>query len=225
MNDFSIALLGDGVFGRWGQECSELHSELTRLYTHSTFEINNYSSENCRVGLALHYITSDSNGLKSISFRNPTLVIVDCCAYSQFWDGPEGLSEYRDVLRRIWDDLQKTTTSKLLFHLPAPAPRDRFMENVPAFLNTSKATRSRFADAVKMFIDEARSIAQDEGWPFADVAAEVEKQLKAGQNASVRRFFDQNDGMYPSRWGYATAARAIVREIDGHRFIEERIQK
>jgi hypothetical protein len=115
-----------------------------------------------------------------------------------------------------------------LFHLPAPAPRDRFMENVPAFLNTSKATRNRYADAVKMFIDEARSIAQDEGWPFIDVAAEVEKQVKGGQNQSSqnpRKFFDQNDGMYPSRWGYTAAAKAIVREIDGNRFIEEKISK
>jgi hypothetical protein len=223
MNDFSIALLGDGVFARWGGECAELNAELTRLYTHSAFDIHNYGTDNCRVGLALHYVTADCNGRKSISYINPTITIVDCCAYSQFWDGPEGLSEYRDVLRRVWDELHKTTDSKLLFNLPAPAPRDRFMENVPAFLNTSKATRNRYADAVKMFIDEARSIAQDEGWPFIDVAAEVEKQVKGGRNA--RKFFDQNDGVYPSRWGYTAMAKIIVREIDGNRFIEEKISK
>ncbi len=223
MNDFSIALLGDGVFQRWGNECAELNTELTRLYTHSEFDLLNYGRENCRTGLALHVVTADFDGKKSISYINPTITIVDCCAYSQFWDGPEGLSEYRDTLRRIWDELQKTTASKLLFHLPAPAPRDRFMENVPAFLNTSKATRSRYADAVKMFIDEARSIAQDEGWPFIDVAAEVEKQIKLGQNQ--RKFFDQNDGIYPSRWGYTAIAKIMVREIDGNRFIEEKISK
>lgn len=223
MNDFSVAILGDGVFARWGKDCDELNAELSRLYTHSTFEMLNYGLEGTRVGFALHRISNDYEGQKSLSFLNPNIVVVDCCAYSQFWDGPEGLSEYRDTLRRVWDELQKTTGAKLLFHLPAPAPRDRFLETVPLFLNTSKSTRGRFADGVKMFIDEARAIAQDEDWPFADSAAEVEKLVKNGQN--TRRFFDQNDGMYPSKHGFHAAARAIVRELDGNRFIEEKITK
>jgi hypothetical protein len=223
MNHFSLALLGDGAFGRFGPECPELLAELGRLYTHSTFDILNAGVEDSRMGHVLWRITTDSEAHKSISYHNPDIVVIESCALSQFWDGPEGLSEYRDLMRRVWDELDKTTTAKKLICLTAPPPRDRFLDGVPRFNNTSKATRGRFADAVKMFVDEARAIAEDEGWPVVDAAAEVDRRIKNGENA--RRFFDQNDGVYPSRLGYTALAKVLVRVLDNQRFIEERITK
>ena len=223
MNHSSIALLGDGVFGRWGADCAELDVELTRLYTQSSFDVFNFGRDEARIGNALWRINNDSGDSKNLSYLNPDITIVEGCAYTQFWDGPEGLSEYRDVLRRIWDELEHTTTSKRLFCLAAAPPRDRFLDGLDNFHNTSKATRGRFADGVKMFIDEARSIAEDEGWPIADIDAEVMRRAKDGENA--RRFWDQNGNFYPSRYGYELAARVIVRELDNNRFIEERISK
>ncbi len=222
-NFSSIALLGDGIFGRWGADCDELNSELTRLYTHSTFHISNYGRDDSRIGNALWRVANDSGDAKNLAYTNPDITIIESCAYTQFWDGPEGLSEYRDILRRIWDEIERTTTSKRLFCLAAAPPRGEFLDGLDAFHNTSKATRGRFADGVKMFIDEARAIAEDEGWPIADIDAEAQKRAKDGENA--RRFYDQNGNLYPSRYGYQLAARVIVRELDNHRFIEERIAK
>lgn len=223
MNQSSIALLGDGVLGRWGADCAELRAELTRLYTQSKFDISNFGRDESRVGNTLWRIANDSDGAKNLAYINPDIIIVESCAYTQFWDGPEGLSEYRDILRRIWDEIERTTTSKSIFCLAAAPPRAEFLEGLENFHNTSKATRGRFADGVKMFIQEARAIAEDEGWPVADIDAEVQKRAKDGENA--RRFWDQNGNFYPSRYGYELAARVIVRELDNHRFIEERISK
>lgn len=226
MNDFTLSLLGDSQFARWG-ECIELRAELSRLYTHSTFQLTNYGLEGARVGNALHRVCAPSevNGkvLPPLSFENPRIVIVESCAHSQFWDGPEGLSEYRDLLRRVWEEIERTTTAKILFCLGAPPPRDRFLEGHPLFLGTSKATRARHADGVKMFLDEARAIAQDEGWPLADIGEEIDKRVKSGE--SIRRFWEQHEGTSLSRYGFQAAARAIVRELDNNRFVEERIQK
>ncbi len=226
MNEFSLSLLGDSQFARWGQ-CRELTTELTRLYGRSTFELVNYGLEGARVGNALFRICApyESGGqtLPPLSFSNPTIVILESCAHSQFWDGPEGLSEYRDLLRRAWEEVGRTTTAKVLFCLSAAPPRDRFLEGSPLFVNTSKATRARHADGVKMYLDEARAIAHDEGWPLADIGAEIDKRVKAGE--SVRRFWEQHEGTSLSRYGFEAAARALVRELDNHRFIEERMQK
>ena len=222
-NYSSIALLGDGIFGRWGADCAEFNDELARLYTHSSFDISNFGRDDSRIGNALWRVANDSDGAKNLAYTNPDVTIIESCAYTQFWDGPEGLSEYRDVLRRIWDEIERTTTSKRLFCLAAAPPRGEFLDGLDNFHNTSKATRGRFADGVKMFIDEARSIAEDEGWPVADIDAEVQRRAKDGENA--RRFYDQNGNLYPSRYGYQLAARVIVRELDNHRFIEERIAK
>lgn len=226
MNHFSLALLGDGVWARWN-DCREFQNELARLYTQSSFEILNCGLEGARVGNALHRVCvpaqSAGKVIPALSVENPTVVLVESCAYSQFWDGPEGMSEYRDLLRRLWDEILLTTTAKPLFCL-APAPsRDRFLEGDPLFANASKATRARFADTVKMFLTEAREIANDEGWPVADIGEEVEKLVKGGESA--RRFFDQSDGAGLSRYGYTVAARVIVRQLDNQRFIEERISK
>ena len=223
MNYSSIALLGDGVVGRWGADCAELRVELERLYTQSTFDILNFGRDDSRIGNALWRIGNDAGESKNLAYSNPSIAIIESCAYTQFWDGPEGLSEYRDILRRIWDEVERTTTAKRLFCLAAAPPRDRFLEGLDAFHNTSKATRGRFADGVKMFIDEARAIAEDEGWPIADIDAEVQRRSSDGENA--RRFWDQNGNFYPSRYGYDLAARVIVRELDNNRFIEERIAK
>ncbi|HEX9996772.1 MAG TPA: hypothetical protein VGB45_06490 [Abditibacterium sp.] len=224
MNDFSLALLGDSVFERWGDTCPELNDELCRLYTRSTFQIQNHGLDGSRVGNALARISSDyqkdGHPVRHLAYNNPGIVVVDSCAYSQFWDGPEGLTEYRDLLRRVWDEIERTTTAKPLFFLAAPPPRDRFLEGVPLFSNTSKATRARFADGVAMFLDEARSIVQDEGWAFADAGEELKKVVAAG--ASVRRYFDQNDSFHPSRFGYELAAKVIARSIDNDRFIDEK---
>jgi len=226
MNDFSLSLLGDSQFARWG-DCAELRDELGRLYTHSTFDIANFGVEGSRVGNALHRVcvpyVSDGKSWPALSFANPRFVIFESCAHSQFWDGPEGFSEYRDLLRRVWEEIERTTSAKILFCLSAPPPRDRFLEGHPLFAGTSKATRARFADGLKAFLNEARSIAEDEGWPVADIGAEIEKRVKEGE--SVRRFWEQHEGASLSRYGFQAAARAIVRELDNHRFIEERIQK
>lgn len=227
MNDFSIALLGDSIFERWGDDCPELHAELSRLYTRSTFDIQNHGLEGSRAGNALLRISSDYNKngrlVRHLAYLNPGIVVVDSCAYSQFWDGPEGLTEYRDLLRRIWDEIERTTTAKSIFFLAAPPPRDRFLDGLPLFSNTSKATRARFADGVAMFLEEARSIVHDEGWPYADAGQELEKVVSEG--ASIRRYFDQNDGFHPSRFGYELAARVIARALDNNRFIDEKLNR
>lgn len=226
MNEFSLSLLGDSQFARWNG-CDELRDELARLYTHSTFDIGNFGVEGARVGNALYRVCAPfehrGKSWPALSFANPRLVILESCAYSQFWDGPEGLSEYRDLLRRVWEEIERTTTAKTLFCVAAPPPRDRFLEGNPLFIGTSKATRARFADGVKVFLDEARSIAEDEGWPIADIGAEIDKRVKTGE--SVRRFWEQHEGTSLSRYGFQAAARAIVRELDNSRMIEERIQK
>lgn len=227
MNDFLIALVGDGYFNRWGDGCPELQDELVRLYNHSEFRIANHALDGTRMGSALARITTDymKHGLpvEHVAMCNPNVVLVESCAYSQFWDGPEGLTEYRDLLRRTYDEIDRTTSSKVLFCL-APAPlRDRFLENVPEFANASKATRGRFADTVKMYLEEARSIAEDEGWFCADIGEEIEKLVAEGQ--SPRRFINNNDNIYPSQRGYEIAAKIIVRAIDNHRYINETITK
>ncbi|PQV65337.1 GDSL-like Lipase/Acylhydrolase family protein [Abditibacterium utsteinense] len=223
MNDFSIALLGDSIFSRWGEKCSELEAELSRLYTRSTFQIQNHGLDGSRVGNALLRVGSDyekdGHAVRHLAYFNPGVVIVDSCAFSQFWDGPEGLSEYRDLLRRVWDEIERTTTAKSIFFLAAPPPRDRFLDGVPLFANTSKATRARFADGVAMFLEEARAIVLDEGWPYADAGEELQKVVNEG--ASIRRYFDQNDSFHPSRFGYELAARVIARSLDNNRFINE----
>jgi hypothetical protein len=227
MNDFSMSLLGDGIFARWGEDCPELNAELCRLYTRSTFQLTNHGLDGSRAGNALFRIASDyhkeGRPIRHLAYANPGVVVVESCAYSQFWDGPEGLGEYRDLLRRVWDELERTTTAKVIFCVAAPPPRDRFLDGLPLFFNTSKATRARFADGVIMFLDEALSIAQDEGWPLANVGAELEKLT--AQGASARRFFDQSDNFHPSRLGYEVAATAIARAIDNHRFIDEKLER
>lgn len=227
MNQFSVALLGDGIFHRWGDECLELDEEFQRLYTHSTVKIYNHGLLGSRVGNGLWRIAADyeKDGIKRrhLSFINPTVVVVESFAYTQFWDNPEGLSEYRDLLRRIWDELEKTTTSKRLFCLAPPPIRDRFLDGARNFQNTSKAQRGRFADIVNNYLDEARNIAMDEGWPIADLGEELEKRIAGGD--VHRRYVDGQDNLNLSRMGFQLAARVIVREIDNNRFIEEKIAK
>ena len=226
MNDFSLALMGDDLWARWGA-CRELERELARLYTQSTFEIFNYGVVGSRVGNALDRVCNsfprDGQNIRALSMENPGIVLVESCAYSQFWDGPEGMSEYRDLLRRLWDEIEKTTTAKMLFCVAPPPPRDRFLDGHPLFIHTSKATRARFADTVNMFVAEALAIADDEGWPVADMGAEIQKLIKSGESA--RRFFDQSDGASLSSYGYSVGSRVLVREMDNHRFVEEQISK
>lgn len=227
MNDFTISLLGDGIFDRWGDDCEELQDELTRLYSHSSFTIENHGLTGSRVGNALWRVTAnyEKDGVKkkNLAYCNPDVVVVESFAYTQFWDGPEGLGEYRDLLRRIWDELDKASSAKRLFCLAPPPIRDRFMEGIRNFQNTSKAQRGRFADGVKMYLDEAQAIADDEGWPAIDINEEVMKRVNEGH--SPRRFVDNQDHVHLSKFGFEQAARAIVRGIDMNRFIEERIAK
>ena len=227
MNHFLISLLGDGVFDRWGEECPELESELTRLYTQSSFSIENHGLLNSRSGNGLWRINADyeKHGVKrrNLSLANPHVVVIESFAFTQYWDGPEGLTEYRDLLRRIWDEIERTTTAQRLFCLAAPPPREYFLEGVRNFQNSSKATRGRFADTVKMYLDEARAIAQDESWPVADVGAELERVLE--NKTFARRYFDQSENVYPSKLGYQLLARVIVRALDNERMIEEKTSK
>ena len=101
--------------------------------------------------------------------------------------GAEGLSEYRDLLRRLVETVQHSTGAKILFCLTMAPLREQFLENAPAYFNTSRATRQRFADDVTLYLDEARRIAQDERWPLADVASEIHKRIASGEKSAALR--------------------------------------
>ncbi|MDF2439262.1 MAG: hypothetical protein JWN98_246 [Abditibacteriota bacterium] len=225
MQTFKIALIGDSMFDAWGADCPEMHQELKRLYSHSEFNIENHGLSGSRAGNALWRIGNDypRNGqlCRCLSMFNPDVTIVESFAYSNSSDGPEGLSEYRDILRRLVEEIQVTTGSQVLFCLGIPPHRDKFLETMPNFFNTSRATRQRMADDVKLYLDEARRIALDEGWAYADVCMDIEKRALAGEH--MRRFINQSDCLHPSRYGYQIMANHITRAIDNHRMIEEKI--
>jgi hypothetical protein len=223
MATYNIALLGDGMFEKWGVETPELLNEFKRLYSRTDFVIENHGLEGSRAGNALWRISNNyqqnGNLHNSLSLANPDITVVESFAYAHRIDGPEGMSEYRDLLRRVVDEIRHTTTSKVLFCIGIPPHRERFLETAEMYVNTSRATRQRFSDDVKLYLDESRRIAQDEEWPLADVCVDIEKRVMQGEN--MRRFIDQNDCVSPSRYGYSVMATVLVRAMDNHRMVEE----
>jgi hypothetical protein len=223
MNEQRICLIGDGHMARWGSECPELRTSLRRQYSQTHFEFENQATPSSRVGSALWRVSNDSwdgaSWRRGASAFDPTLTIVESFAYAHRCDGPEGMGEYRDLLRRLVDELRQTTGTKVIFCLTVPPHRERFLENSPEYAHTSRAARQRFADDVRLYLDEARRIAQDEEWPLADVASEVEKRVAAGENP--RRFTDQGDSLHPSRYGFEVQASVLVRAIDMNRMVDE----
>lgn len=234
MNNFRIALTGDSMLSRWGAQCPQLGAALKRQYQRSEFEIFNHGLSGSRVGNGLWRVTQrystnlDARSAESshtdqwnesLAWCDPTLVIVESFAYTNRIDGAEGLSEYRDVLRRMVEAIQQSTGAKILFCVTIAPLREHFLDNAPAYLNTSRATKQRFADDVTLYLDEARRIAQDERWLLADVATEIHKRVANGENA--QRFVDQNDFHHLSPYGLQIQATVIVRAIDNGRMIEE----
>jgi len=224
---YKIALTGDSMMAAWGPECPELLQELRRLFSHTEFSVDNHGLSNTRAGYGLWRMSNDyladGEQRRSLSVANPDIVIIESFAYANRTDGPEGLGEYRDVLRRMFEEVERTTTAKAVFCITIPPDRDRFMENIPNYAFTSKATRQRMADDVQLYLDEARRIAQDENWPVADLAVEIEKRLDAKE--PYRRFINQADNLHPSSYGFTLIAQMLVRTIDEYRMVEEVIQK
>jgi hypothetical protein len=227
MQFFKIAVLGDSMFERWGKGCPALEEELKRQYPRGEFIVENHGVEGSRAGNGLWRVTNDyrvGDELRTaLCSFDPDITVVESFAYSNRIDGPEGLSEYRDILRRIVEEIRATTKSKVLFCLALPPHRERFLENSALFLNTSRATRQRFADDVKLYLEEARRIAQDEEWPLADAVAEIEKRIASGEK--MRRVIDQNDNWHPSPYGLIVQAQVIVRAVDTHRMIDEKNER
>ncbi len=222
MSGLSVCVLGDSVVERWGPGCPSLLASLRRQYTQVDFEVFNHGLAQARVGNALHRVAHefhDAHGLHpSVASRDPHIVVLESMAYAHRGDGPEGMAEYRDLLRRIAEEVRATTRAHLLFCLALPPHRERFLETDFWHRNTSRATRQRFADDVRLYLDEARRIAQDEMWPLADVPAEVEKAIAAG--LGPRRLTDQSDSLHPSAPGYEVMATVITRAIDFHRMVD-----
>ena len=219
-----IALIGDSTTERWGSDCPQLVSELGRLFIRTRFEIVNHGLSGSRVGNGLWRVANDyldSNGAvrSCLSVDSPDIVLVESFAYTNCQDDVEGLTEYRDALRRLIDEIQRGTSAKILFWVSFGPDRDRFLENAPNYFNTSKITRQRMADRVKIYLEEALDAARDEDWPVADVFGELNKKVASGEVA--RRYINQADGFHPSQLGYDLIARTIVRAIDEHRMIEE----
>jgi len=224
MKPVRVALLGDGMTEKWGALCLELDTELRHLFKRTEFEIENHSVANTRAGYALYRVARDYKGNDGVyrpclSYNNPDIVVIESFAYSNCTDDAEGLTEYRDILRRLWEELSSTTAAKLLFFITVPPDRDRFVENMSAYANTSKATRRRLADRAKLYLEEAQRIAQDEGWPVANAYAEVLKKVEGGDR--LARYINQSDNMHPSVYGFETVARILARAVDTHRMVEE----
>jgi hypothetical protein len=224
---FRVCVLGDSMVERWGAGCPSLAAALRRQNGQTEFNIFNHGLAHSRVGNGLHRASQDSHGESgpqpSVASRDPHLVIAESFAYAHRSDGPEGMAEYRDLLRRLHDEVRATTTAHFLFCVGLPPHRERFLETDFLHRNTSRGTRQRFADDVLLYLDEARRIAQDEAWPLADVPAEVAKlsaAASAGSSDPLRRLVDQSDCVHPSPQGYALMAMVVTRAVDFHRMID-----
>lgn len=223
-NTMKIALIGDSITERWGPNCPQLVTELSRLFIRTPFEIVNHGLSGSRAGNGLWRVSNDyldSGGTvrQCLSATSPDIVLVESFAYTNCQDDVEGLTEYRDALRRLIDEIQRGTAAKIMLWVAFGPDRDRFLENAPFYYNTSKITRQRMADRVKIYLEEALDTARDENWPVADVFFELNKKVANGDMA--RRYINQADGVHPSQLGYDLIARTIVRAIDEHRMIEE----
>jgi hypothetical protein len=212
------------MFSAW-EDCAELAAELSRLFPQTTFQIDNHALPGCRAGHGLWCLTNDyADGAGKrrtcISNGNYDLCLVESFALCDSEDDVEGLTEYRDILRRVWEEIERTTNAKRLFILAPPPDRDRFGENARRYRNVSKATRARHADRVRLYQEEAQRIATDEDWPIADCFDDVLKKVESGDR--IRRFVNQADCITPSHYGFENIARVIVRAIDSHRIYEEK---
>ena len=226
MKPYRIALLGDGTFAAWN-DAKELMAECHRLFTSTHIEIDNHGLAGCRAGHALWCLNNDyadtagtKRGCVSNGFYD--LIIVDSFALTDSEDDVEGLTEYRDVMRRVWDEIERTTTAQRLFHLGPPPDRDKYGESARRYRNVSKATRARHADRVRLYLEEAQRIAADEGWPVADCFADINDKLEKGDR--IRRFINQADCLTPSHYGFENMARIIVRAMDTHGLLVEKGQ-
>jgi hypothetical protein len=219
-----IALIGDGMTQKWGPDCPELAAELSRLYARTPFEIHNHGLEGTRAGYGLWRVSHDYKDAGGayrpcVSYNDPDVVIIESFAYTNCADDAESLTEYRDVLRSLWNEVERTTAAKLLFYVTIPPDRDRFLESLSNYYFTPKATRQRLADRATLFLEEALRIARDEDWPTADAYTDVQKRVAGGDK--LRRYINQSDSLHPSVYGYEAIARVIVRAIDDHRLIVE----
>ena len=219
-----IALIGDGMTEKWGPDCPQLSAELAMMFSRTSIEIQNYGLMGTRAGHGLWRISHDykdsaGNYRSCVSYNDPDIVIVESFAYTNCGDDAESLSEYRDVLRGLWDEIERTTSAKILFCVTIPPDRERFLETSNNYYFTPKTTRQRLCDRASLYLDEALRIAQDEGWPLADVYNTVKKRVAGGDK--IRRFINQSDCMHPSTYGFAAIARVLARSIDEHRMIIE----
>ena len=224
MKPFRIALLGDDAFAAWGQ-AEELEAELRRLFGRTTCIIDNHALAGCRAGHGLWCLNNDyadalGNKRACVSNGNYDLIVVDSFALTDSEDDVEGLTEYRDIMRRVWEEIERASNAKRLFHLGPPPDRDRYGETARRYRNVSKATRARHADRVRLYLDEAQRIATDEEWPMADCFADVLQKVEAGER--LRRFINQADCVTPSHFGFENMARVIARSMDTHRLLEEK---
>lgn len=220
-----IALLGDGMTERWGPSCPQLLAELQRLYSRTEFEIENHGLAGTRAGYGLWRVShdyKDGHGeyRPCLSYGDPDIVIIESFAYTNCNDDVESLADYRDVLRTLWDEVERTTAAKMLFHVTIPPDRERYLESLNNYYFTPKATRQRLADRVTLYLEEALRIAADEEWPIADAFSDVQKRITGGDK--IRRYINQSDNIHPSVYGYEAIARVIVRAVDDYRMIEEK---
>jgi hypothetical protein len=219
-----IALIGDGMTEKWGPDCPQLAAELGRLYAYTSFEIDNHGLAGTRAGYGLWRVSHDykdtaGNYRSCLSYGDPDVVIIESFAYTNCSDDTESLTEYRDVMRNLWDEVERTTAAKMLFYVTIPPDRDRFVESLNNYYYTPKITRQRLADRAKLYLEEALRIAQDEGWPTADVYTDVQKRVASGDK--LRRYINQSDNLHPSVYGFEAIARVVVRAIDDNRLILE----
>ena len=219
-----IALIGDSMTEKWGPECQQLHDEMTRIFTRTTFEIENYGLAGTRAGHGLWRISHDykdsaGNYRSCVSYNDPDIVIVESFAYTNCGDDAESLSEYRDVLRGLWEEIERTTSAKILFYVTIPPDRERFLETSNNYYFTPRTTRQRLCDRATLYLEEALRIAHDENWPLADVYSDVKKRVASGDK--IRRYINQSDCLHPSTYGFAAIARIIARIIDESRMIKE----
>ena len=222
-----IVLIGDDTISRWGPHCAPLAEELNRIFIRNTFHVENCGVAGSRAGHGIYRVSHDyrdeSGALHPcIAQGNPDLVIVESFAYTNCNDDAEGLTDYREVLRNLWNEVERTTAAKMMFLVSLPPDRERFLENSDFFFNTPKATRQRMADRAKLYLEEAINIARDEEWPLADAYSETLKAVAKGDR--LRRYINQSDCVTPSGYGYAMMARVLAREIDAHRMVTEKAE-
>ena len=216
--EVKLALLGDSMVDTMG-DLKTLELALSQYFPNVKFRLLNYGVGSTPVESGLKRLSegfrNHDQDFPSLFSQNPDIIIVESFAYNHPLATPEDITQYKNTLNQVINEIRSKNITPLLLVTIGPNS-ETFAQGAPG-INWSPEQKKIATEEIRAFLEVAIDVAKSSGIPLIDA---YHPSLDINGNGK-QIFINPGDNIHPSQAGIELVSDLITQKLKELSIIEQ----